>query len=69
MFLRVPRGFHGAVHQGPATWWRSGSQQDAETDEIVAVMELDGCDGFATLKKLKKTARPCGALCPLNAGV
>lgn len=29
-------------------------QQDAETDEIVAVMELDGCDGFATLKKLKK---------------
>lgn len=29
-------------------------QQDAETDEIVAIMELDGCDGFATLKKLKK---------------
>lgn len=29
-------------------------QQDAETDEIVAIMELDGGDGFATLKKLKK---------------
>lgn len=40
-------------------------QQDAETDEIVAVMELDGCDGFATLKKLKK--RPDRVeLWPLN---
>ena len=29
-------------------------QQDAETDEIVAIMELDSGDGFATLKKLKK---------------
>ena len=26
-------------------------QQDAETDEIVAIMELDSGDGFATLKK------------------
>lgn len=41
-------------------------QQDAETDEIVAVMELDGCDGFATLKKLKK--RPDRVeLWPLNS--
>lgn len=40
-------------------------QQDAETDEIVAIMELDSGDGFATLKKLKK--RPDRVeLWPLN---
>ena len=37
-------------------------QQDAETDEIVAIMELDSGDGFATLKKLKNglTGLNCG---------
>ena len=40
-------------------------QQDAETDEIIAIMELDSGDGFATLKKLKK--RPDRVeLWPLN---
>lgn len=40
-------------------------QSDADNDEIVAIMELDGDEGYATLKKLKKKSNRV-ELWPLN---